>query len=103
MDAGSAPSAAPPGLSFLMGTLWGGCDDASGPVLVRVTAGGIRTWRSPPLGGAILSAASPEEADILKHRGGGWGGGVGGTEVIILQLPEDAAHSLRRYRAAASA
>lgn len=51
-----------------MGALWGGCDDASGPVLVLVMANGFRKSQSPPLGGAIPSAVSPEEADTLEHR-----------------------------------
>lgn len=51
-----------------MGALWGGCDDASGPVLVLVMTNGFRKSQSPPLGGAIPSAVSPEEADTLEHR-----------------------------------
>lgn len=55
-------------LCLSMGALWGGCDDASGPVLVRVMTNGFRTLRSLPLGGAIPSAASPEAADTLEHK-----------------------------------
>lgn len=53
-----------------MGSLWGGgCDDASGPVLVQVmTSDAFRKLQSPPLGGAIPSAVSPEEAETLQHR-----------------------------------
>ena len=51
-----------------MGALWGGCDDASGPVLVWVMRNGFRMLRSRPLGGAIPSAASPEVEDTLEHR-----------------------------------
>lgn len=51
-----------------MGALWGGCDDASGPVLVWVMTNGFRTLRSLPLGGAIPSAVSPEAADTLEHK-----------------------------------
>lgn len=56
-------------LGLSMGSLWGGCDDASGPVLVQVmTSDGFRKLQSLPLGGAIPSAASPEEAETLQHR-----------------------------------
>lgn len=56
-------------LCLSMGSLWGGCDDASGPVLVQVmTSDGFRKLQSLPLGGAIPSAASPEEAETLQHR-----------------------------------
>lgn len=51
-----------------MGALWGGCDDASGPVLVWVMTNGFRKSQSRPLGGAIPSAASPEEEESLEHR-----------------------------------
>ncbi len=51
-----------------MGALWGGCDDASGPVLVWAMTYGFRKLQSLPLGGAIPSAVSPEEADTLEHR-----------------------------------
>lgn len=61
-------------LCLLMGALKGvGCDDASGPVLVWVMANGFRRSQSPPLGGAIPSAVSPEEAETLKQRGGSGG------------------------------
>lgn len=55
-------------LCLSMGALWGGCDDASGPVLVRVMTNGFRMLQSPPLGGAIPSAVFPEEADTLEYR-----------------------------------
>lgn len=51
-----------------MGALWGGCDDASEPVLVRVTTDSFRKLQSLPLGGTIPSAASPEVAETLEHR-----------------------------------
>lgn len=55
-------------LCLLMGALGGGggCDDASGPVLVRVMTNGFRMLQSRPLGGAIPSAVSREEAETLK-------------------------------------
>lgn len=53
-----------------MGALWGGCDDASGPVLVRVMTNSFKKLQSPPLGGAIPSAVSPEEAETLEQRDG---------------------------------
>ena len=55
-------------LCLSMGALWGGCDDASGPVLVGVKTNSFRKSQSPPLGGAIPSAVSPEEADTLEYR-----------------------------------
>lgn len=55
-------------LCLSMGTLWGGCDDASGPVLVGVKTNSFRKSQSPPLGGAIPSAVSPKEADTLEYR-----------------------------------
>lgn len=55
-------------LCLSMGAVWGGCDDASGPVLVWEMTNGFRKLQSPPLGGAIPSAVSPEEADTLQHR-----------------------------------
>lgn len=51
-----------------MGAHWGGCDDVRGPVLVWAMTNGFRKLQSPPLGGAIPSAVSPEVADTLEHR-----------------------------------
>lgn len=50
--------------------LWGGGDDASGPVRVGGMTKGFRTSRSPPRGGATPSAALPEEAGTLGTETG---------------------------------
>lgn len=55
-------------LGLSMDALWGGGDDACGPVLFQVMTDSFRRSQSPPLGGAIPSAVSPEEADTLEHR-----------------------------------
>lgn len=55
--------------SVSMGALWGGCDDASGPVRVWGMVKGFRMWRSLPLGGAMPFAVFPEEAETLEGGG----------------------------------